>query len=109
MSDDYRLAKLIAMYRTRAGLSQGALARDSGVNASYVNRLERNPMGPNNHPSREFVLRMATALKVTDWERDKLLHTAGHATVINWMKVCLKLEKVYLKLKKEASSSQEAS
>ena len=67
-------AKLKA-YRERAGMSQNALARASGLNPASINRLESGERSPSN---RELVERICDALELEGPDRDDLLSTAGH-------------------------------
>ena len=57
-------------------LSQNALARATGVNAAYVNRLESGKQPA--PPSRGVVEQLAAALELGGPERDRLLVAAGH-------------------------------
>ena len=50
---DYSFGPLLRERRTRAGLSQAALARAVGVNSGYISRLEA---GERAAPSQELVL-----------------------------------------------------
>lgn len=68
-------ARLLATFRSRAGVSQNALARMVGADASYLNRLERAQREP---PRRELVESLATALGLRPEEADRLLVAAGH-------------------------------
>jgi len=67
--------ELLSCLRLATGVSQNALGREAGVNASYINRLER---GERAAPTREVVLALARALQTTPQERDHLLMTAGY-------------------------------
>lgn len=62
-------------YRLRAGLSQNALAKIVGINASYINRLES---GEREEPTREVARALARALRLATEETDRLLFAAGH-------------------------------
>jgi transcriptional regulator with XRE-family HTH domain len=62
-------------YRLRAGLSQNALAKVVGINASYINRLES---GEREAPTREVAHALARALGLASEEVDRLLFSAGH-------------------------------
>lgn len=66
---------LLSCLRLAAQASQNALGRAAGVNASYINRLER---GERTTPTREVVLALARALQATPTERDHLLFAAGY-------------------------------
>lgn len=63
-------------FRLRAGLSQNALARLVGVNASYINRVERLQRGA---PSRRVVLALARGLALSRRETDCCCVIAGLA------------------------------
>ncbi len=62
-------------YRERAGLSQNALARASGLNPAFINRLESGERSPSN---RTLVEQICDALSLEGPERDDLLGVAGH-------------------------------
>jgi transcriptional regulator with XRE-family HTH domain len=70
--------ELLSCLRLALGVSQSALGRGAGVNASYVNRLER---GERATPTREVVQALAQSLQATPTERDQLLWLAGHLPV----------------------------
>lgn len=59
----------------RAGVSQNALAKIVGINASYVNRL---CSGERESPTREVALALGRALALAPEEIDRLLFSAGH-------------------------------
>lgn len=61
--------------REAAGLSQNALAKSAGLNASYINRLESGEREP---PRPETVILLAEGLGASREERDRLLVAAGH-------------------------------
>ena len=61
--------------RTRAGLSQNALATAAGVNSAYVNRLERGSVDV--HPSRAVVCRLWLVACGEPDDLDALLYAAG--------------------------------
>lgn len=63
--------------RTHRGISQGEVARRSGLNHTTISRLEAD----NRHPIRATVLDVAIAVNATPRERDELLMTAGFAPV----------------------------
>jgi len=67
-------AELLRVARRRAGLSQSALARAVGIDASYLNRLERAEREP---PRRSTVEALAGALGLGPDEADRLLVAAG--------------------------------
>jgi transcriptional regulator with XRE-family HTH domain len=72
---------LLKRLRVRAGLSQNQLARQSGVDPAYVNRLERSTMPTGNQPSRRVVLGLFESLFAAHGaradDRDRLLVAAG--------------------------------
>lgn len=73
MADDF--GSTLRRFRTRAGLSQNALAKIVGINASYINRLES---GEREAPTREVAQALARALALATEEVDRLLFSAGH-------------------------------
>lgn len=68
-------AAAVRRARIAVGLSQNALARLSGVDPAYVNRMEKG----NHHPARPVVLAMASALGMDTGATDRFLYLAGHA------------------------------
>lgn len=66
-------AELLRRYREAARVSQSRLAQLSGFDHSYVSRLESGRRAP----TREAVLRLASALGLGPAERDNLLAAAG--------------------------------
>lgn len=62
-------------YRLCLGLSQNALAKVVGINASYINRLQRGERGA---PTRAVALALADALKLLTDDVDRLLGSAGY-------------------------------
>lgn len=77
---------LLRAYRVRCGLSQNALARRSGCDPAYVNRLERATTETTATPSRPIVLRFwetlveasaASRQPISTTDREQLLVTAG--------------------------------
>jgi transcriptional regulator with XRE-family HTH domain len=73
MTEDF--GSTLRRYRLRAGLSQNALAKVVGINASYINRLES---GEREAPTREVAHALARALTLAPEEVDRLLFSAGH-------------------------------
>ena len=73
MSDTFE--STLRRYRLRAGISQNALAKVVGINASYINRLES---GEREAPTREVAHALARALALVPEETDRLLFAAGH-------------------------------
>gem|GEM_PF-1916839 len=67
--------ELLSCLRLAVGMSQNARGLAAGVDASYINRLER---GERSAPSREVIMALARVLDVTPVERDRLLWTAGY-------------------------------
>lgn len=64
---------LLRAFRRQAGQSQSALARQVGVDASYINRLES---GERESPRRELIAALATALGLCAEDRDGLFLAA---------------------------------
>jgi transcriptional regulator with XRE-family HTH domain len=65
---------LVRSYRERAKLSQSALARQAGLDASFINRVESGQRGA----EREPVEALVGALQLAPEEADRLLAAAGH-------------------------------
>ncbi len=70
-------AEWLQAARQRAGISQNQLARQVGIDPSYLNRIER---GERAAPAREVVEALADALALSPAEADGLLISAGHLT-----------------------------
>lgn len=68
-------------YRIAAGLSQNRLARETGIDPAYVNRIER---GHQTQLSQKVALALADALDLTESMTDRLLRAAGLASVTDW-------------------------
>jgi transcriptional regulator with XRE-family HTH domain len=69
--------------RERAGLSQNQLAKLSGLDHSYLSRLESGQR----HPSYDAVARLAKVLARDKQERERLFAAAGYVppeAVIQW-------------------------
>lgn len=76
----------------RSGLSLSGLARRSWLDISYVSRLVNLPCDPLNprlgdggdkrHPSRDAVIRLGLAMRLSMEDMDELLLTAGYAPLI---------------------------
>jgi transcriptional regulator with XRE-family HTH domain len=64
----------LATVRQRVGLSQHALAKAAGVDASYVNRLEH---GERQAPDVELIRKFATALGLDAAQTDALVVAGG--------------------------------
>lgn len=67
-------ALLLKTYRERRNLSQSALAREAGLDASFISRLERGERMPGTANS---VSKLAKALRLNDQERVDLMLCAG--------------------------------
>jgi transcriptional regulator with XRE-family HTH domain len=68
---------LLRALRVRAGLSQNQLARRSGVDPAYVNRLERAAPNSTSLPSRKVVMSLADTLEAGPVDVERLLVAAG--------------------------------
>lgn len=69
---------LLRLWRQRSnGMSQKYLADIIGIHDSYISRIEMDER----HPSRQVVLNLARALRLSDLERDQFLASAGHQTI----------------------------
>ncbi|MGE3910608.1 MAG: helix-turn-helix domain-containing protein [Chloroflexota bacterium] len=68
---------LLRSLRVRMGLSQNQLARRSGVDPAYVNRLERANPDSSSLPSRKVVLALAETLEAGPVDVERLLVAAG--------------------------------
>lgn len=66
--------ELLRSFRLQAGRSQSALAREVGIDASYINRLESGEREP---PRRQLVESLAAALGLPAEDRDRLFLAAG--------------------------------
>jgi len=73
MTEDF--GSTLRRYRLRAGLSQNALAKIVGINASYINRLES---GEREAPTRDVAAALGRALGLAPEELDRLMFSAGH-------------------------------
>lgn len=69
-------AELLRKLRLEAGLSQNALAKKTGVDPSYINRIERGERQP---PSVGVIHDIARALELDSFSVDQLLLGAGYA------------------------------
>lgn len=65
---------LLKEFRQKRGLTQKHLATAVNVNGSYIARLERNER----RPSRKIVLGMASAMKLSPEDSDRLLASSQH-------------------------------
>ena len=70
-------ASLLGRLRRRAGLSQNRLARASGIDAAYVNRMEAAPDSRPLVPRPAVLERICAALELSALERDRLYFAAG--------------------------------
>lgn len=68
---------LVRAWRARGGLSQHELARRAGIDAAYVNRLERAPRMAPVVPREPHLGNLAAALGLTAWEIDRLYVAGG--------------------------------
>lgn len=87
--------QMLRRLRIERALSQNELARQAGVDAAYVNRLERagepHPNGgaiKRHLPSREIILALAAVLDLSYAERDRFLFCSGLATDTDWQSRC---------------------
>ena len=71
---DFR--SLLEAYRIEANLSKNELARLAGIDGSYLSRVERGIYPP---PRRDKILAIASALGLTQEEKDALLLSAEYA------------------------------
>ena len=70
------VATLLRTHREASGLSQNELARQAGVDAAYINRIEGRQQWK---PSAAVTSALARALGLDDIETDRLLLAAGFA------------------------------
>jgi DNA-binding XRE family transcriptional regulator len=81
-TDGVAFGPMLRRLRTRSGLSQNQLARRSGVDPAYVNRLERAVAATGQAsvslPSRKVVTALWEALEAAVEDRERLLVAAGH-------------------------------
>jgi transcriptional regulator with XRE-family HTH domain len=68
---------LLRRLRGRAGLSQSRLARASGIDAAYVNRMEAAPEARALIPRPAVLERLCRALDLSTLERDRVYFAAG--------------------------------
>jgi transcriptional regulator with XRE-family HTH domain len=71
-------ATQLRAYRERGGLSQSALGRIIGLDASYISRIEAEERQA---PRREVIRHIAKALQLSFDEGNELLVAAGYAPV----------------------------
>lgn len=67
---------ILRQHRERRRLSQADLAALAGFDHSYPSRLESQIR----RPSRDAIIKLSTALRLSDDERDELLRAAGFAS-----------------------------
>lgn len=72
------LPAMMRRRRLEAGLSQNQLARATGVDPAYINRIERDLPGPPQMVGRVVVLAIWRALGLSVDDRERLLVAAGH-------------------------------
>ena len=65
----------LAEHRKRARLSQNELAKRVGVDAAYINKMEKRAAC---HPSREVVDQMVRVLALDNGQAARLMVSAGH-------------------------------
>lgn len=78
MSETQTFADALIEARYRASVSQSRLAEKAGCEHSFVSRLE----GGHRQPSRDMVVALATALRCSPADRDRLLLAAGYAPLV---------------------------
>jgi len=85
-TDLQAIGPMLAYYRTRLGLSRGALATlcltTTGVTIGEVEKGRRG-IG-----TRSLALRLAHALELTPQEIDHFLYVADYAPIIDWQQLC---------------------
>ncbi len=69
-----RFGELLRQYRERAGISQNALGKRTGIHPSMINRMESGEREP---ARREQIEALARGLGLTPSETDELLAAAG--------------------------------
>lgn len=82
--------QLLRRLRVERGFSQNHLARMSGIDPAYVNRMERGDASM--APRKPVMLAIAEALDLSYAERDRLLFAAGLAPEIDWQARCEDVE-----------------
>lgn len=85
-TDLQTLGPMLAYYRTRLGLTRGALATQSLTTTGVT--LAAVETGRRGISSRSLALRLAHALKLTPREIDHFLQVAGYAPVLDWQQLC---------------------
>lgn len=90
---------MLRRLRVERGISQNQLARQSGIDPAYVNRLERagertseGATVKQQLPGRDIVLALAETLDLSYAERDRLLFATGLAPVTDWQTRCEDIE-----------------
>jgi transcriptional regulator with XRE-family HTH domain len=86
--------EMLKRLRVAAGLSQNRLAREVGVDAAYVNQLERagqvsrtGRVMRSPSPRRTIVCAVAQVLDLGEARTDRLLYAAGLAPATDWQEV----------------------
>lgn len=72
--DPKQYAALLREFRDRRRWSQSRLAEEAGFDASYVSRMEAGVR----LPTREAVILLSDAMRLTETDRDALLSVAGY-------------------------------
>jgi transcriptional regulator with XRE-family HTH domain len=82
---------MLKRLRVRSTKSQNQLARESGCDPAYINRLESGMptvrsgvVYPSANPRRAIVCAIAESLDLSDAETDRLLFAAGLAPSVDW-------------------------
>lgn len=76
VQENETLISLFKYYRLRAKLTKNKLAHEVGVNPSYLTRISNGTRGA---PRYDVLKAMARGLKLSNYETDKLLVSAGLA------------------------------
>lgn len=69
---------VLAVLRVQKAVSMSRLGQKTGINHSYISRIEAG----DRHPTRPVVLSFADALNCSPAERDRLLLAAGYAPLV---------------------------
>jgi transcriptional regulator with XRE-family HTH domain len=72
-------------YREKVGLSQSRLALRTGIDHSYVSKLESGRQGPSRAMTKQF----AEAMSLTPSEADELMASAGYLVDVDALAVSL--------------------
>lgn len=95
---------MVRRLRFLVGLSQNKLARATGIDPAYVNRIEKGSVV---HPSRLVMLQLAEVLELTTNQTDRLLYAAGLATQVDWQTRATKAEVVIASLRMSLADYEE--